>query len=111
MRRSQSEPAEAKPAFSLDAYVDVALTVARDASQGEPGAPKSIRKIENVTKALDVITRLRDQAQLSSPENEEFEAKLGELRGLVEALGGLSEGCAPGLFSLSSCATRKKGDH
>jgi len=111
MRRSQSEPAKAKPAFSLDAYVDVALTVARDASQGEPGAPKSIRKIENVTKALNVITRLRDKAQLSSPEHEEFEAKLAELRGLVEALGGLSEGCAPGRFSLSSCATRQKGDH
>jgi hypothetical protein len=77
--------------------VDVALTVARAANQVEPGSTKSVRKIENVTKALDAITRLRDQAQLSAPEHEQLGAKLAELRRLVEALGGLSGSgpCAP----------------
>ena len=79
----------------LDAYVDVALTVARAAHQVEPGSPQSVRKIENVTKALDDITRLREKAQLSAPEQEELGAKLAELRNLVEALGGLSGGCGP----------------
>jgi len=95
VRRSGSQLGAAKAAFSLDAYVEVALTVARAAHQVEPGSTKSVRKIENVTKALDDITRLREKAQLSGPEHEQLGAKLAELRSLVEALGGLSEGCGP----------------
>ncbi len=67
--------------------MDVALAVARYASQFEPGSLQGARRVRDAANAFQSITKLRDQVELSASENEEFQSKIANLRQLLEELG------------------------
>jgi hypothetical protein len=67
--------------------LNLAMTMARIASDSLDDPEKKTRNLENARKAYDAVLHLSSKSKLSESERGEVNGKLGNLRSSLEALG------------------------